>query len=277
MSLIRTLLSLALVFVGTVTFSDTDQGLGPPTFTREHLVSNSLWAVPFETFDEHLMIDPEKAHTELENVAKKIFRGHLLAKEWIPLYFRICRDGTEHFSDIQRVSELEIRMLTTIDSKKHAKYIRQHQVVLERYKKDRTQAPSEKKQVDLQKLRSSKKLRAEAIDKHAAAYEKLLPTDLDAARAELVKYAQVTFGEHGLREEWIALYFRLTRAKKSTMSEMVQVLSLAKQMLEANFPDIAAGAIEQIDTSLKVFKSLSELQGKKQEKAHFQFSLSAFK
>lgn len=272
----RTILCLMLLGIGAIAFGETVPPL-PARYTQTHLVSSTLWTKNLERFQNLLTTNSDAARTELEHVAKNLFAGHLLAEEWVPLYFRISRDGTEHLSDVLRVSELEIRMFTSLNAKKHAKQIRQHQAALRRYTQNINSDAAEKQQVAPQNLQAAKKTRAEKIDKHVAAYEKLLPTDPDAAHAELVKYAKVTFGEHDLRDEWIALYFRLTREKESTVSEMVQVLTLAKQMLEDNFPDIAAEAIEKIESPLKVFKSLSELQGNRLEKTPFQFSLSAFK
>lgn len=279
MHLIRVTLCLALLGIRTAAFSDavavpTSQ---PPPYTHTHLVSSTLWEGHLETFQKLFMTTPEAARTELENVAKKLFRGHLLSEEWVPLYFRLSRDGTEHLSDVRRVSELEIRMLTALNAKKHAEPIRQHQAALERYQQNAGRDTPKKPRADSKELSVAKKLRTENLDKHAAAYEKCLPTDLEAARAELVKYAQVTFGEHSLREEWIELYFKLSREKKATLSESIQTLTLAKQMLEDNFPEIAAAAIASLDSALKTFKGISPLIGETEEKVRFQFSLSGLK
>lgn len=231
MLIIKTILCLTLLGMGTIAFSDTVPATQPSLYTQTHLVSSTLWAENFQRFQKHLTTNTDDARTELENVAKNLFLGHLLTEEWVPLYFRISRDGTEHLSDVQRVSELEIRMLTAIDAKKHAEQIRQHRAALKRYNQDVNGDAAKKQQMDLQKLQAAKKLRAQKIDKHVAAYEKLLPTDSDAAHAELVKYAQVTFGEHTLRGEWIELYFRLSSEQEATFAEFIQLLTLTKKML----------------------------------------------
>lgn len=274
MLMIKTILYLTLLGIGVIAFGDTVPTTKPSLYTQVHLVSSTLWTEKLKRFQKHLPTNPDAARTELENAAENLFGGHLLAEEWVPLYFRISRDGTEYLSDVKRVSELEIRMLTVINAKKHAEQIRQHRAVLKHYKQEVNDAAVKEEQVDSQKMQAVKKLRAETIDKHIAAYEKLLPTDPDAAHAALVKYAQVTFGEHTLRKEWIELYFRLSSEQKSTFPEFIQLLNSTKQMLEDNFPDIAAEAIAKLDAGLKV---MSLQQGFSQEKFPLRFDLSALK
>ena len=274
MLMIRTILCLTLLGIGAIAFSDTVPATQPSLYTQAHLVSSTLWTENLERFQKHLTTNPDAARTELENAAENLFGGHLLAEEWVPLYFRISRDGTEYPSDVKRVSELEIRMLTAMNAKKYAEQIRQHQDALKHYKQEVNGTAAKTEQMDPQKLRALKKLRAEKIDKHIAAYEKLLPIDPDAAHAELVKYAQVTFAEHTLRKEWIELYFRLSSEQETTFPEFTQLLTLTKQMLEDNFPDIAAEAITKLDMGLKV---MSLQQGFSQEKFPLRFDLSALK
>ncbi|MDE0552851.1 MAG: hypothetical protein OXI24_01440, partial [Candidatus Poribacteria bacterium] len=123
----------------------------------------------------------------------------------------------------------------------------------------------------------AKNLRAEKINKHAAAYERLLLENPATAHAELVKYAQATFGEHRLIEEWIVLYGRLSHQKEAAFPEFIQLLTLAKNMLEDNFPEIAAEAITQLDSSLKSLRSMSKQSSKNFQKLPFRFTLMSLK
>ena len=75
------------------------------------------------------------ARDELLEIAKIRFGTHILANEWIPLYFRLARDGKGRISDIKRFAELEIRILTDIDAEKHAEQIQQHRHTIEKYEK----------------------------------------------------------------------------------------------------------------------------------------------
>ena len=80
-------------------------------------IGDEIWADYLQAFQKLLKTDPEAARAELQDVAKTLFGEHRLVEEWVPLYFRINQEGTEHPSDFVRVSELEIRMLIAIDAK----------------------------------------------------------------------------------------------------------------------------------------------------------------
>lgn len=86
-------------------------------------VNTSPWTAQPKTFHQLLKTDANAARAELQKVAPIMFDGHPLVDEWIPLYFRIIREGTEYLSDIKRIHELEIRMLMAIDTEKHAEQI----------------------------------------------------------------------------------------------------------------------------------------------------------
>ncbi len=79
--------------------------------------------------------DIAAARAELLAIAKIRFGIHILADEWIPLYFRLSREGKGRISDIKRFAELEMRMLTDIDAEKHAEQIQRHRQTLETYDK----------------------------------------------------------------------------------------------------------------------------------------------
>lgn len=79
--------------------------------------------------------DTYAARSKLLEIAKIRFGAHSLADEWIPLYFRLTRDGKGRISDMKRFAELEIRMLTDIDAEKHAEQIQRHQQSIETYDK----------------------------------------------------------------------------------------------------------------------------------------------
>ena len=113
---------------------ETEMEPKPPQFTPEDLVSHAIWTKHLKTFQKRLKTRPEVARTELQKVGEKLFNGHPLVEEWVPLFYRLSREGTEHLTDIQRVSELEIRMLTALDAEKYGLHIEQHQHAMEELK-----------------------------------------------------------------------------------------------------------------------------------------------
>ena len=95
--------------------------------------SEAPWKAQIQDFQKLIKTDADAARSELQNVAKKLFGEHILTQEWIPLYFRISKDGTTYSSDLKRVSELEIRMLKSTDPEKYAKQIQHHREAVEHY------------------------------------------------------------------------------------------------------------------------------------------------
>ncbi len=221
-----------------------------PAHSQPYHIDNTLWTGDLETFKKYLPIDLSAARTELQNVAKKLFGEHTLAEEWVPLYFRLSREGTEYLSDLKRVSELEIRMLTDINAQTYAKQIQHHREALEHYDELATQkAPS----------KTEKGSDTKTGYEHYKAFHELLPTDPEAARAELAAFSALAFHGHPLTKEWEELFFRLSREKEGTVPEVLRLFELKKQILEDHSPEKHAKEIESLETSIKDLKSVSKL------------------
>ena len=73
------------------------------------------------------------ARAKIRTVAEIRFENHRLADEWCALYLRLSRDGKGTFSDMKRLSELEVRMLADVNPTKYAEPIRKHQHLMQRY------------------------------------------------------------------------------------------------------------------------------------------------
>ena len=217
---------------------------------HSHLISETLWAENFHTFKKHLVTDPSAARTELQNVAKKLFGEHTLTEEWVPLYFRLSQEDTEHLSDLKRVSELEIRMLTDINAQTYAKLIQHHRETLEHYNElAKQKVPS----------KTEEGLDTKTGYEHYKTFHELLPTDPEAARAELTAFSTLAFHGHPLTKEWEELFFRLSREKEATVPEMLRLFELKKQMLKDHSPEKHAKEIENLETAIKDLKSMSKL------------------
>lgn len=237
-----------------------------PTHSQSYRIDDTLWTEHLKTFKKYLPTDPSAALIELQNVAKKLFGEHTLAEEWVPLYFRLSREGTEHLSDLKRVSELEIRMLTDINAQTYAKQIQHYQEALEHYdelaKKFEVTSPTpETHEQDEQKAPSKieKGLDTKTGYEHYKAFHELLPANPEAARVELAAFSALAFHGHPLTKEWEELYFRLSREKEATVPEMLQLFELKKQMLEDHSPEKHVKEIENLDTIIKDLKSMSKL------------------
>lgn len=116
-----------LLSIKSLAISETTRNLSERRYPAAELISSKIWTKQLQTFHKRLNSNPNTAGTELKKVAQKLFNGHPVTEEWVSLYLRLSRDGTDYLTDVQRISELEIRMLTTIDAEKHALQIQQHQ------------------------------------------------------------------------------------------------------------------------------------------------------
>ena len=300
---IMNLLCLVLCTLGTFSFGeleDTSETASP----QLSLVSDTLWAEQLTTFQKLLKTDAKAARAELQQVANTLFGGHRLAEEWVPLYFRISQNGTEHPSDVKRVSELEIRMLTGINFKKYSVQIHRHQEAFQRFAdmeksfQSHSHAPNphSEKPIPTSKskvLRLARK-HAAAFEKlhgtdaevlrlgrkHAAAFEKLRDTDAEAARAELVSLFALQYGEHPLVEKLVDTVLALAPKKRVTYPEVIELTELQLQLMKETDAQKHAEAIQTAERSLERLKNISNLLRKQgsleTETIRFHFSLEAF-
>ena len=264
------LLCLTFCSIGVLSIGDSGKSTDPahpnPSHSQPYRIDDTLWAEHLETFKKRLPAAPSAARTELQNVAKKLFGKHTLVEEWVPLYFRLSQEGTEHLSDLKRVSELEIRMLTDINAQTYAKQIQYHREALKHYnelakKIEDTSPTPETHEQDEQKapLKAEKGLDTKTGYEHYKAFQELLPTDPEAALAELTAFSALAFHGHPLTKEWEELYFRLSREKEGTIPEVTRLFELKKQMLKDHSPEKHVKEIKNLETVIKDLKSVSKL------------------
>ena len=231
--------------------------------SRTPRVDDTLWVEPLQTFKKLLKTDPDAARVELQNVAKTLFGEHILTEEWVPLYYRLSREGTDYLSDLKRVSELEIRMLTAVDVKEYSKQIKHHRERLKHYDELSKIAVDE---APIPEARSSEEheVSSKSVYEHSKAFHELLPTDPKAARAELAAFSVLMFHGHRLAKDWEELFFRLSREKVATLSEIIRLFELQKQMLKDYSPEKHAKEIEDLETAIRNFEPVRnalKLQG----------------
>ena len=260
--LLISLLCLTLSCFVTLSFADLDDATEKAQENRTdvYYIDTGLWGEALDLFKKLVSTDPEGARTELKNVAKTLFAGHILAEEWEVLYFRLSQGGTEHLSDVKRVSELEIRMLTAINAKKYAEQIQHHRETLKRY--DELAKIFEKREPTSSTQTSAKReetphtennAREKRIGKHLSAFNKLLPTHPDAARSELITAAALMFNEHPLHEKWAELGFRFSRESQVPILDVVHHFEIEIQMLTDIDGEGYAETIADLRQNLKKF------------------------
>ncbi len=225
------------------------------------VIDHELWGAQLVTFQKLLKTAPDDARAELQNVGKKIFEKHTLVSEWVPLYFRLSLEGTEHPSDIKRVHELELRMLTAIDAEKYADQIQHHREALEDAE---ALAAAIGKDHPIPKKTGQEPVAAETPNadiahQHYKKFHERLPHDVDAARKELDAFAALAFQGHPRTGEWKALFFQYSLEKECTVAEMLAFLELKKQMLKDIDASRHAQEIKGLDSALKQLTSISKI------------------
>ena len=284
------LLYLTFCGIGVLSFGDSVESTEPlypnPVRSQSYRIDDTLWAEHLDTFKKRLPTALATARTELQIVAKKLFGGHALAEEWVPLYFRLSREGTEHLSDLKRVSELEIRMLTHINAQEYTRQIQHYRKMLNHYDElkkmcEGAEPTLETREQDEQKEPSKTEVVSDSTtgQEHYKAFHELLPTDPEAARAELASFSALAFHGHPLTKEWEELFFRLSREKEGTFPEIIRLLELKKQMLKDHSLEKHAKEIEHLETAIKDLKPISKLlkrQGTHNtQKMRFNFNMAS--
>ena len=65
---------------------------------------------------------------------------------------------------------------------------------------------------------------------HLTAFQSLLSTDIEAARATIAEIAKIRFGSHPLADEWSELFFRLYRDRKAHILDVKRYWELEFQL-----------------------------------------------
>ena len=116
---------------------------------------------------------------------------------------------------------------------------------------------------------------------HLTAFQSLLSTDIEAARATIAEIAKVRFGPHPLADEWSELFFRLYRDRKGLILDVKRYWELEFQLLSDLDAETDAKdrqeyqlGMKQIDLLIKMIES----QGGDPEttEADFNFDFSPY-
>lgn len=206
----------------------------------------------FSAFKSLESIPEDATHDDIAVLAKKRFGNHPQIDKWTQLCFRLRRQGYAPLPDLKRFAELQVQMLTDVDAEKHAEQILAYQRALKEIEiisqmvNDIEVPPGFEPQYTLpfeigihtQASPSERWERAAAVDKwesaalkHLAEFNMLKKSDIAAARTELSEIAKIRFGTHILADEWIPLYFRLSREGNGRISDIIRFVELEMRML----------------------------------------------
>ena len=211
-------------------------------------------------------IDPDATYTEIAAIAKDRFGEHPHADKWTELCFLLRRDEKGTISELRRFAELEIQILTDIDAEKHSEAIEAYQGALKELDDLSTMFQKQGIPIDVSQVTlplgedetpdSHLDQWEEAALKHHAKFKILKETDPAEARIQLLEIAKIRFGLHPLTDEWIPLYFRLSRDGNGRISDIIRFAELEIRMLtDLNVENYK----EQIQQHRKTLKKYDQL------------------
>lgn len=223
-------------------------------------MSDVLWEASLVTFQELLKTDPESARAELQNVSKKLFNGHLLTEEWVPLYFRIRHKGTEHLSDVKRLTELEIRMLTAIametgDFQKYALQLQRLQEAYQKYEdREKVQENNNPGHTHGHSHGLPPKTgnASRGTESNAAVDER----DIEAVRVEYLSRFKAEFNDHPLTEKMVDTTLALAVKKKP---ELIELTALQIQIMKEVDAEKYKEEIQNAEAGLRKLQNIRDL------------------
>ena len=279
------LVCLFLFGIGYLAFGDDEAITTSESYA--YYAGDASWDAALETFYKLIKTDPEAARLELQGVAKALFDEHPRTEEWVELFYKVFyqislketeQKGTEPpwklISDLKRLYELGLEMLTDMDTEKYAKQIQLHRDALKHYTElaeiaeavDDKSSGSEKGTSDTQEQTSQptselSDMNAEdqILSQHMEKFYELLSTDPEAARQELETYAAKSYQGHPLTEEWVELIFRMGSEGAATVSDISRFMEMSKQMLTDIDPEKYAKEIKESADSLEQLKLVAKM------------------
>ena len=248
-------------------------------------MGDASWDAALETFYELLKTDPKAARVELENVAKTLFDGHSRTEEWIERFYEVfyqisLKEAQEKeteppwqlISEIKRLYELGLEILTSMDTEKYAKQIQVHQDALDYYTelaefaeimgnkslKSEEATPNKQNHTSQSESELSDAEDPIAHQQYMEKFFELLPTDPEVARQELETYAAKSYQGHPLTEEWVAHFFDMGSDGEASISDITHFLEMTKQIRTDMDPEKYAKEIKGLEDSLTQLKMVAK-------------------
>ena len=241
-----------------------------------------LWAASLVKFQKLLKTDPESARAELQNVSKKLFNGHLLTEEWVPLYFRIRHEGTQHSSDVKRLTELEIRMLTAIametgDFQKHALQLQRLQEAYQKYD-NMEKARKNHNHGHNHGHSHSPPPKTGNSSRGTDSKAEIDESDIEVVRVEYLSRFKAAFNDHPLTEKMVDTTLALAVKKKVTYPELIELTELQIQIMKDVDPEKYKETIQKSEAGLRKLQSIRNLLEKQgsleTETVNFNFDIN---
>lgn len=220
--------------------------------------------IPFTAFKSLEEIKVDATLSDISTFAKKQFGDHPLADEWVKRCLQLRYDKKGTATDLRRFAELHIQIMSEVNATKYAQEIVAYQVTLTelgrvaKLNRDAIYALPLDREVSADSREEQTQIIVTydwdaAIRKHLGKLQTLHKKNAREARAKISIVAQIRFKNHPLTDEWRALYFRLSRDGKGTLSDVKRLSELEIRMFIDIDPEEYAAPIEKHHGLMKLY------------------------
>ena len=220
--------------------------------------------IPFTAFKSLEQIEVDATLRDVSVFAKKQFGDHLLADEWVKRCLQLRRHKKGTATDLRRFAELYIQIMSDVDATKYAQEIVAYQVTLTELgrvaelNRDAIYALP----LDIDVSSDAREEQTQIIvtydwdptmRKQLEGLHTSNQKNARGARAKISTVAQIRFENHSLTDEWRALYFRLSRDGKGTLSDVRRLSELEIRMFTEIDPEEYAAPIEKHHRLMRLY------------------------
>lgn len=220
--------------------------------------------IPFTAFKSLEQIDDDVTLSDVSVFAKKQFGDHPLADEWVKRCFQLRRDKKGNATDLRRFAELQIQIMSDVNATKYAQEIVAYQGTLTELSRiaKRSGNAIYSLPLDIDISTDSREEQTQiivtydwdaAVRKHLGNFQALSKKSSWETRAKISTVAQIRFKHHPLTDEWRALYLRLSRDGKGTLSDVRRLSELEIRMFTDIDPKKYAEPIQKHHGLMKLY------------------------
>ena len=217
----------------------------------------------FTAFKSLEQIDADATLSDISAYAQKRFGDHPLVDEWVKRCFQLRRNKKGTPTDVERFAELQIQIMSEVDATKYAQEIIAYQGTLReldriaKYSRDAIYSLPLETHTESDSIQEQTQIIVTydwdpAMRKHMGKLQTLKKKSREA-RAKISTVAQIRFENHPLTDEWRALYFRLSRDGKGTLSDVKRLSELEIRMFTDIDPEEYAAPIEKHHGLMKLY------------------------
>ncbi len=219
---------------------------------------------PFTAFKSLEQLPATASLNDISAFAKKRYNNHSLSEEWVKRCFDLRQRKKGTFLELKRFAELHIQIMSEVDAVKYAEEMTAYQGALREL--DRvaelggnaiyTLPLDVEVRPDLREEQTQIIVTYDwdlAMRKHLIRLQVLQKKNPREAQAKVNTVAKIRFENHSLTDEWRALYFRLSRDRRGTLSDVKRLSELEIRMFTDIDPEEYSEPIQKHRGLMKLY------------------------